>query len=562
MDWETPLQVTKIHPLLVFASEGSRARRSRLQRFCAWQQSCQDLWYRPNLQAWRDHLLATEHLTATSVRAYLATIRSAYRQLLRSNELRRWFYTQLTGSMPPERQLALLNEFMLQLKNAIDPENAPVRILTVQDEADEVHLWLSPTQVATLIQAPGLDTLLGLRDSAILALLLCTGIRAAELIDLEIADLRSHLGTALALKVRAGKGFKQRLVPYGAQDWVLHLVDEWLAAAQLTEGPVFVGLRKGSGLYRDPQGQPHRLAVNAIGAVLRRYPITLEGRLQHVKPHDLRRTYARQLYLIGTDLTAIQQNLGHERQDTTLAYIGTLDAEYRAPDDAYGTAWLQAFWERLAHRKSFFQPLSSSRLTHTTADPRADTASDDDARPTVQGYLFKIWLEGIRPPIWRRFQIPTGLTFRQLHAIVQQVMGWDNLHLYRFIVGDEAFLDTPLGAADYSAEASLDPYLQQVGTEFFYEYDFGDSWGHLLKLEKQLLNGTILPTCLAGKAACPPEDCGGPGVYQAFLRSRQQRSGRVSPKWQDRMGRYWDADAFDLAAINAQLEPWSQTLNL
>lgn len=59
-----------------------------------------------------------------------------------------------------------------------------------------------------------------------------------------------------------------------------------------------------------------------------------------IEPHDLRRTYARRLYMIGTDLTAIQQNLGHENHQTTLDYIGELDGQVRAPNDAYGTAWL------------------------------------------------------------------------------------------------------------------------------------------------------------------------------------------------------------------------------
>jgi len=558
MPWEKSLQSTPIHPLIAFAGGGSRARTSRLQRFCHWQQTTADLWYLPNLLLWRDHLLKEELLTATSVRTYLSTVRSAYRQILRSNELRQWLYNQLAAEMPPERKLALLSEFITQLKNAIDPDNAPIKILAIQDEADNAHLWLSPAQVAAIIQAPGLDTLMGLRDTAILALLLCTGIRAAELVMLDIADLRNRLGTVLALKVRAGKGFKQRLVPYGAQDWALTLVDAWLETAGLQEGPAFVGLRKGSRLYLNRQGNPSRLAVNAIGAVLRRYPITIDGRLQQVKPHDLRRTYARQLYLIGTDLTAIQQNLGHEHQDTTLDYIGTLDADYRAPDDAYGTVWLQAFWDRLARKSSFFNlkrnfvQVKPEMLEFD--DPFEDELGDSiQVTPAVQGYLFKIWLEGIRPLIWRRFQVPAGISFHALHDIVQLVMGWENFHLYRFTVGDLAFMATPLGMGDYSADERIDPYLQQMGTTIYYEYDFGDAWGHILKLEKQLTE-PLRPACLAGKAACPPEDCGGLWVYKEFLRSRKKRSGRVSPKWQEQMGTFWDADAFDLALTNSALQ--------
>jgi hypothetical protein len=280
-----------------------------------------------------------------------------------------------------------------------------------------------------------------------------------------------------------------------------------------------------------------------------------DGRLRQVKPHDLRRTYARQLYLIGTDLAAIQQNLGHERQDTTLDYIGNLDADYRAPDDAYGTAWLQAFWDRLSRTSSFFHSATASTLAQSNVrivdkEVRLDKL---DAQ-TVQGYVFKIWLEGIRPPIWRRFQIPAGIRFQQLHEVVQVVMGWENTHLYRFSVGDAMVLDTPLGAGDYSAEERIDAYLQHLGTELFYEYDFGDTWGHLLKLEKYLMQGTVFPACLAGKAACPPEDCGGLWAYKEFLRSRKKRSGRVSPKWQEQIGNYWDADAFDLLETNTKLK--------
>ena len=75
------------------------------------------------------------------------------------------------------------------------------------------------------------------------------------------------------------------------------------------------------------------------------YQIFVQGQAVSVRPHDLRRTYAHRLYGAGTDLVAIQQNLGHDHQDTTLSYIGKLDAEQRAPDDAYGTVWLQPMWE-------------------------------------------------------------------------------------------------------------------------------------------------------------------------------------------------------------------------
>jgi site-specific recombinase XerD len=158
-----------------------------------------------------------------------------------------------------------------------------------------------------------------------LALALCTGLREAELVGLDVGDLRQHLGGELALHVREGKGRKGRLVPYGELSWVLVLVDAWLDEAGIESGPVF------RGLYRGGRVRETRLTTRAVRYILRGYPIAISGDLVALAPHDLRRTYARLLYDHGTDLVAIQQNLGHAQIETTLGYIGTLDADKRRP---------------------------------------------------------------------------------------------------------------------------------------------------------------------------------------------------------------------------------------
>lgn len=336
------------HLLEQLISTDSRSERSRLKRFFEWQQSIGAAWYLPDLAAWRDHLLRVENQSPSTARAYLSTVRSAYHQLLRSNDFRQSLYEAMPGEMSQERKLAYITEMFTRLKNALDPDNAIVPTITIQDEDDTEHIWLTPAHAATLVSAPGLKTLKSLRDTALIALLLCTGLRAAEVVALDVCDLRTKLGGALSLRVRSGKGLKQRLVPYGAQDWGLTLTEAWLKAARITEGAVFTGLRKGEHHFLDHQRRPQRLAVNRVGIILRDYPLVILGELKRIKPHDLRRTYARRLYLIGTDLTAIQQNLGHDSQKTTLAYIGTIDAHQREPEDAYGTLWLQPLWEKLA----------------------------------------------------------------------------------------------------------------------------------------------------------------------------------------------------------------------
>jgi hypothetical protein len=139
-------------------------------------------------------------------------------------------------------------------------------------------------------------------------------------------------------------------------------------------------------------------------------------------------------------------------------------------------------------------------------------------------------------------------------------MGWENYHLYRFDVGEMSFTTERMAGEDHYSDEPLDAYLAEIGYQLFYEYDFGDRWEHVLTLEKFLVREVTMPLCMAGNRACPPEDCGGPWLYVEFLRSRQSHKGRVSRKWQHRIGNYWDADAFDLQATNNALKSeWQPT---
>lgn len=134
-----------------------------------------------------------------------------------------------------------------------------------------------------------------------------------------------------------------------------------------------------------------------------------------------------------------------------------------------------------------------------------------------QVYQFKILLVGIQPLIWRRFRVHSNVTFRQLHNIVQIVMGWENYHLYQFFWNYYRFTEQLMGADDKRSSHVLSEFVTQPGSILGYEYDFGDSWHHELLLEKALTTTRKpCPICTHGSRACPPEDCGGclgiPGV--------------------------------------------------
>jgi integrase len=281
----------------------------------------------PNLAAWRDSL----SISPRSQVSYLSSVRAAYRRLLKDDRFRSlaYEYARAAGLETPADQKAFVDELDIRIRNAIDPDRAPVNVIEEQDEADEKHLRLTQAQAEAFLEAPGVATTMGLRDTAIIAILLCTGIREGELRDLEVEDLRQHLGGELSLYVRNGKGNKARMVPYGELDWCLVIVDHWLEEAAISEGPVFRGLYKGGKL------RPGKIGLRSIAEILAQYPISVDGEKVVVKPHDCRRTYARRLHDAYLKLAAIQQNLGHKDIATTLGYIGELDAGQRRAKAIY-----------------------------------------------------------------------------------------------------------------------------------------------------------------------------------------------------------------------------------
>ncbi|MBD3286010.1 plasmid pRiA4b ORF-3 family protein, partial [candidate division WOR-3 bacterium] len=147
-----------------------------------------------------------------------------------------------------------------------------------------------------------------------------------------------------------------------------------------------------------------------------------------------------------------------------------------------------------------------------------------------QIYQFKVTLKGIEPEIWRRILMPADSTFWELHVAIQDAMGWKDMHLHEFKVknpdsGNVHRIGLPDDEDEFGRDTlpgwkiRIDQYFTSIGTSANYWYDFGDDWMHTIKLEKILPRekGAEYPTCIAGKRACPPEDCGGPWGYAELL---------------------------------------------
>lgn len=184
-------------------------------------------------------------------------------------------------------------------------------------------------------------------------------------------------------------------------------------------------------------------------------------------------------------------------------------------------------------------------------------------KPTDTVYQLRITLDGTDPPIWRRFQVK-DCTLDKLHKVLQVVMGWSDDHLYQFEAGKQRFspgndeFGELLGHPSQDATRTLLSELaKRKGSKFGYEYDFGDSWWHLIEVEERIMDQPDFqhPVCLEGQLACPPEDCGGVWGYYECLEALKHRD---DPDYADRLdwlGEY-DPDDFDPHRVNRVLARW------
>ncbi len=174
--------------------------------------------------------------------------------------------------------------------------------------------------------------------------------------------------------------------------------------------------------------------------------------------------------------------------------------------------------------------------------------------PREVGGVFhlKVTLRDTKPPVWRRVLVDGSSTLDHLHEVIQAAFGWWDDHLHDFeIDGSNYGVPDPddddwgVPTTDESG-ARLDS-IAGPGSRFLYRYDFGDNWRHDVVVEKVLPadGSVVLPACVDGRRACPPEDCGGTGGFEdllAILADTRHPEYRERREW---MGRAYDPAAFD-----------------
>jgi hypothetical protein len=171
-------------------------------------------------------------------------------------------------------------------------------------------------------------------------------------------------------------------------------------------------------------------------------------------------------------------------------------------------------------------------------------------------------LVGLTPRIWRRVRVPASATLLDLHHVMQAVMGWEDQHLHLFEVAGREYCVPP--DEDWERDAwegvdeatmTLSQVVAESGGLFHYVYDFGNDWRVALRsIDDVVVPGPPQARIVGGERAAPPEDIGGPAVYQQILDAWSSGNRRHLPNdVRESLPRRFDPWDFDLPEAAARL---------
>jgi integrase/recombinase XerC len=216
------------------------------------------------------------------------------------------------GATSLARKLSALRSlYRFLVREGLADQN-PARAVASPKQPKKLPVVLPEEDAATLMEAPAaLEAPLALRDHAFLELLYGSGLRAAELVGLDVADV----DLAERLVRVLGKRRKERIVPFGhpAADALRAYLDG--GRPVLAAGPAHAGAERA--IFLNHRGG--RITTRSIARRIDRW-VLAAGLPRHVHPHVLRHSFATHLLSNGADLRGIQELLGHASLSTTQRY--------------------------------------------------------------------------------------------------------------------------------------------------------------------------------------------------------------------------------------------------
>ena len=174
--------------------------------------------------------------------------------------------------------------------------------------------------------------------------------------------------------------------------------------------------------------------------------------------------------------------------------------------------------------------------------------------------------------IWRTVLVPEFMDLDSFHNVLQSVFEWENEHIYYFErPAKKQFFDDPRAPESMefakagekhllASEVAVKDLLPRKGSKALYVYDMGDFWEVDLVVEDWIAfpdyGLPILPACVDGRSAPPPEDVGGPSGYEVFCEALADKGHPMHGEYAEWMWAgeddSYDEDYFDIRYANTR----------
>ena len=272
-----------------------------------------------HIVAFLNSLIIEKGLSKNTIQSYESDIYQLYQWNLSTNKKRiaeikkidtsqyvSYLFNQNLKSSSVNRKISSLKTFFNFLLKKKLIEVNPFADQIMPKKPTSLPKSISEDDVVKLLDAPKEDSLIGLRDRAMLELLYASGVRISELVNIKFSDLDLDRNI---IKV-FGKGSKERLVPFGedAAQWISAYIDERKKNKDLASIKYIFLNNRGTKISR-----------HAFWHRLKEYCLKI-GLKQDISPHTLRHAFATHLLNRGADLRSVQVLLGHSDLSTTQIY--------------------------------------------------------------------------------------------------------------------------------------------------------------------------------------------------------------------------------------------------
>ena len=272
-----------------------------------------------HVDSFLNSLIIQKGLSKNTIQSYESDIYQLYQWNLSKNKKRMteikksdtsqyisYLFSQNLKSSSVNRKISSLKTFFnFLLKKKLIKAN-PFAEQIMPKKPISLPKSISEDDVIKLLGAPKVDTVIGLRDRAMLELLYASGVRISELVNIKYSDLDLERNI---MKV-FGKGSKERLVPFGedASQWISAYIDQRKKNKELASIKYIFLNNRGSKISR-----------HAFWHRLKEYCLEI-GLKNDISPHTLRHAFATHLLNRGADLRSVQVLLGHSDLSTTQIY--------------------------------------------------------------------------------------------------------------------------------------------------------------------------------------------------------------------------------------------------